>query len=128
MAQTQRFTVLDHRFAVCRLAPGSPLPSVPAEATLWTLTVTADEISLVCNEASAPRSEAVERSWRAIKIVGPLDFSLQGVLSSLLSPLAEMQMGVFVISTYDTDYILVKEFDLAGAIAALESAGHVREG
>ena len=127
MAQSQRFAVLEGRFAICRLAPGSPLPPTPESATLWALTITSDEISLVCDDMSAPRSEAIERTWRAIKIVGPLDFSLQGVLLSLLGPLSEMQMGVFVLSTFDTDYILVKEFDLTGAIQALEQAGHTLE-
>jgi hypothetical protein len=127
MAQPQRFRVLDGRFAVCRLAPGSPLPAAPERAAFWCLAITPEEISLVCEESLAPRSESVERTWRAIKIAGPLDFALQGVLSSLLSPLAEMHMGVFAVSTYDTDYILVKEFDLAAATRALEEAGHQRE-
>jgi hypothetical protein len=127
MAQMQRFRVLDGRFAVCRLTPGSPLPATPESATFWNLSVTPHEISLVCDEALAPRGDVVERGWSAIMIVGPLNFGLQGVLLSLLSPLADMMMGVFVISTYDTDYILVKEFDLAGAVEALSAAGHIQE-
>lgn len=127
MAQYQRFRVLDGRFAVCRLQPGSPLPETPAAATFWNLSITPHEISLVCDENLAPRGDVVERGWSAIKIVGTLDFGLQGVLLSLLSPLADMMMGVFVVSTYDTDYILVKEFDLAGAVQALSAAGHILE-
>lgn len=127
MAQSQRFRVLEGRFAVCRLQPGSPLPATPEAAAFWNLSVTPDEISLVCDETSAPRGDVVERGWSAIKIVGPLDFGLQGVLLSLLNPLADMMMGVFVVSTYDTDYILVKEFDLAGAVQALAAAGHIQE-
>jgi uncharacterized protein len=127
MAQSQRFVVMDGRFAVCRLTPGSPIPATPEGVSFWSLSVTPEEISLVCEEAHAPRGDVVERGWSAIKIVGPLDFSLQGVLLSLLSPLADMHLGVFVMSTYDTDYILVKEFDLAGAVQALVSAGHVQE-
>lgn len=127
MAQSQRFRVLDGRFAVCRLAVGSPLPEMPESATFWNLSITPQEISLVCDEMLAPRGDIVERGWSAIKITGPLDFGLQGVLLSLLGPLADMMMGVFVVSTYDTDYILVKEFDLAGAVQALVAAGHIQE-
>lgn len=123
---TQRFTVLEGRIAVCRLDPGQPIPTPPASAIFWSVTMTHVEISVVCEETLAPRSGNIERSWRAIKILGPLDFSLQGVLSRLLGPLAEMKLGVFVMSTYDTDYILVKEFDLPKAIEALISAGHER--
>jgi len=123
-SHSQRFIVLDGRLAVGRLAPGSPVPTPPVSAQFWNLAITPDEISIVCDEASLPRCDESERAWRGIKVLGPLDFSLQGVLASLVNPLAEMALGVFVVSTYDTDYILVKEFDLPAAIRALTSAGH----
>jgi len=66
-----------------------------------------------------------EQGWAAIRIEGPLDFSLSGVLSSLLTPLAESNISVFVISTFDTDYIMVREAVLQKAKEALERRGHV---
>ena len=125
MAPTQRFTVLDPRFAVCRMSPGSTIPGSPAAAEFWSLSITRDEISLVCEESLVPSGcTSIERTWRAIKVLGPLDFSLQGVMASLVGPLAEMHLGVFVVSTYDTDYVLVKEFDLEPAVRTLQAAGH----
>ena len=70
---------------------------------------------------------AVEAGWRCIQVVGPLDLSLVGILASLAAALAEAGVSLFVISTYDTDYVLVKEGDLALARQALEGAGHVFE-
>jgi hypothetical protein len=65
-----------------------------------------------------------EPGWRALQVAGPLDFALTGVLSSLLAPLAAAGVAVFALSTFDTDYVLVKEATLADAVAALERAGH----
>jgi hypothetical protein len=124
MSAPQRFSVLPGRFAICRLAPGSPVPVPPAHAAFWSVSVTPDEISLICDEASSPVCESIERVWRAIKIEGPLDFSLTGILCHLLDPLAKLELGVFAVSTYDTDYLFVKELDLAAAVLALEGAGH----
>ena len=122
---SQTFSVLEGRFAICRLAPGSPLPPVPERANFWSLTKTREEISIVCDEAVAPRCDSIERVWRGIKIQGPIDFDLTGVISSLVSPLAEMELGVFVVSTFDTDYLFVKESDLEEAVRGLTAAGHV---
>lgn len=123
---SQRFTVLEGRFAICRLAPDKPLPEAPPHAVFWSLTRTAEEISIVCDEACAPKCDSVERVWRGIKVEGPIDFDLTGVICSLITPLAALELGVFVVSTYDTDYVFVKELDLAAALSALSAAGHTR--
>ncbi len=85
---------------------------------------TPDELSGVCEEQSVPADVPAERGRRLMRVVGPLDFSLTGVLASLAVPLAEAQVSIFVISTYNTDYLLVSESDTEKAISALEQAGH----
>ena len=123
-----KLSVLPGRFAVCRLAPNAPLPASPADTSFWSLTRTRDELSLVCAEASIPSDcLSVERNWCAFGVAGPLDFALVGILASLTATLAKAQISVFAISTYDTDYLLVKEETRAQAIAALREGGHMIE-
>ncbi|AIE83416.1 ACT domain-containing protein [Fimbriimonas ginsengisoli] len=120
------FRVLEGRFALVKLPSGSEVPPCPPNAEIWSVTVTEDEVSLVCPEGDAPTDpdEYIERSWRCIKVSGPLDFQLKGILVSLLEPLASAGVSVFALSTYFTDYILVKEHALKTAIEALTAAGH----
>ncbi len=88
------------------------------------LTRTDEETSVVCREATVPEGVRAEPGWRAIRVAGPLDFALTGVLLSLVRPLAAAQVAVFVVSTFDTDYVLVKEAALERALAALADVGH----
>ncbi len=88
------------------------------------ITRTARELSVVCPESAAPHGVAVERGWRLLEIHGPLAFGQIGVLAGFLSPLAAAGVSVFVVSTFDTDYVLVKETHVAAACAALTAAGH----
>lgn len=118
-------TILPERFAVCRLQPGADFHEPIARRSLFALTRTSDELSLVCSEADAPREALIEPDWRAFKVTGPLDFSLTGILASLANPLAQSGVGIFAVSTYDTDYVLVKETDLQRAVQALQAAGHL---
>lgn len=111
-------SALKDRMAVCRLAPDAPVPDW-ARGEFVSVTRTADELSVVCAEAGVPRDVTAERGWRGLKVQGPLDFGLVGVLASLLAPLAEADIPVFVVSTYDTDYILVREADLGRAVEVL---------
>jgi len=110
------------QLAVCKFPAEAPLPAwaFHTEAVFWSLTRTPDELSLVCAEDDLPPSvdQYVERGWRAFALVGPVPFTTTGVISGLTVPLADAGIGVFVISTYDTDYLLVKAaaFDRAAAI------------
>jgi hypothetical protein len=117
-------TLAPDRLAVCRLAPDAPIPPLPLGSALVALTLTPDELSLVLPEASAPEGAKIEAGWRALRVAGSLDFSLTGVLASLAEPLARAEVSIFAISTYDTDYLLVRESALATALAALRAAGH----
>jgi hypothetical protein len=92
--------------------------------TLNSVTRSADETSIVCDATVVPPDVTVESNWRAIKVEGPLDFGLAGVLLSVAQPLANAGVSIFALSTYDTDYVLVKEAALPKAIVALSSAGH----
>ena len=86
---------------------------------------TDSELSLVCETDKAPANTiAREEGWRAMCIVGQLDFSLTGILSGIATILADAQVGIFAVSTYDTDYILVKQENLDRAIEALKEAGY----
>ncbi len=116
--------VLPERLAICRLPAGCPLPAWFVGGTLSSVTSSADETSIVCAANIVPPDITVESGWRAIKVVGPLDFGLTGILCSIAQPLAEAEVSIFALSTYDTDYVLVKESALTTAIAALSSFGH----
>jgi hypothetical protein len=85
---------------------------------------TARELSVVCIEERAPQGAKTEGPWTALEIVGPLDLSLVGVLADLTTTLADAGVSIFAISTYDTDYVLVRDADAAPAIAALSASGH----
>lgn len=126
MTDGVEFRVLEGRFALVKLPPGSEVPACPPGAEIWSVTVTEDEVSLVCPEDDAPSNsdKYIERSWRCIKVSGPLDFQLKGILVSLLQPLAAAGVSVFALSTYFTDYILVKDHALKTAVEALTEAGH----
>jgi uncharacterized protein len=119
-------TLLPGRYAVCRLAAGEPLPAwaMATDAPLWSLTRTRDELSVVVEEAGVPPSvEKVEPGWRALALAGPIPFGTVGVIAGLTAPLAAAHVPVFVISTYDTDVLLVKATDLETAVATLRGAG-----
>ena len=88
------------------------------------LTRTADELSVVCPQSAVPAGVQAERDWRCLRVAGALPFSAVGILSSLVTPLAAAGISVFALSTFDTDYLLVKEKDLEKAAAALTQHGH----
>jgi hypothetical protein len=111
------------QLAVCRFPADSALPAwvLHAEAEFFSITRTPAELSVVCAEDDLPpsASEHVERGWRALELVGPIPFSTTGIISGLTAPLAAAGIGVFVISTYDTDYLLVKAANFARACGVL---------
>ncbi len=113
------------RLAVCQLRADAPLPSWVVTATGFiSITRTAEELSIVCVEGLAPNDVKQEVGWRAFKVEGPLDFALTGILASLLDPLAKAGISIFALSTFNTDYILVKADKVEAATQALRTAGH----
>lgn len=119
-----RILLLPERLAICRLAGTEPVPEW-AGGSFCSVTRAADELSVVCAESAVPASVPSEGGWRALQVHGPLDFALTGVLASLAVPLAQAGVSIFAISTFDTDYVLVKEESLDRAVNALQLAGHV---
>lgn len=116
--------LLPGRLAVCRLPPGDAVPAWTLGHTFWSVTRTPAETSVVCPAEAVPDGVRTEPGWRALGVDGPLDFGLTGVLAALAAPLADAGVPIFVVSTYDTDYLLVPEPTLDRALATLETAGH----
>ncbi len=117
------FRRLPATFAVCRLPPDAPIPALPA-SLFTSITRTSDELSIVCRVDQAPQNAKCELSWICFKLEGPFPFSLTGVLASFVDPLAESHIPIVAVSTFDTDYVLVKEEDAAAAVESLQAAGH----
>ena len=116
--------VLDEKLKVLKLDPLDDLPEAVLNGSFYSIAKTDEELSIVIDEAADISSSDVELGWRAIKIVGPLDFSLVGILSKISTALADAGISIFALSTYDTDYVLVKGDRLEGAINALSESGH----
>jgi hypothetical protein len=118
-------TLLAGELAVVRLPPDAAVPEWAWTGSFASVTRTREELSVVCAAgAVAPDAGlSVEGPWRALAVAGPLDFSLTGIAAALTAPLAEAGVSVFVISTYDTDHLLVKASTLEAAAAALQAAG-----
>ena len=111
-------------FAVCKLPHGSAVPTWATAGDVFNVSRTADELSVVCRQEAVPSGTHCEKGWRCVRVAGSMPFTLVGVLASLTSPLARAGVGVFAFSTFDTDYLLVKEADFPQAAAALRAAGH----
>ncbi len=111
-------------YAVCRLDPEAEFPAWAAGGGFVSLTKTPRETSIVCLQERIPADVRSERDFRVLEVRGPLDFSLTGVLASLVGPLADDGISVFAVSTFDTDYLLVREDVLARAVEILVRRGH----
>ena len=111
--------LLKEKYGVCRLDKNELIPKWAQNSDFFSITKTCDELSIVCIQDDIPNNILCEKDWRILKIEGPLDFSLIGILASISTILAQNEISVFAISTYDTDYILVKNKDLSNAIQSL---------
>ena len=111
-------------YSICRLDPQADIPSWVLEGDFLSITRTKNELSLVCSQERVPHVVECDKGWRCIMVRGPLDFSLVGILASLTSSLAEADVSIFAISTYETDYLLVKGENLRRAVLKLKEAGH----
>lgn len=119
-----RLSILPDRLAVCRLAASDAVPAWAASGSFSSVTRTPAELSIVTAEANVPADVRRESGFRAYVVAGPLDFGLTGVIASLTEPLARAGVPVFVVSTFDTDYLLLREERLEEASAVLTGAGH----
>jgi hypothetical protein len=114
-------------YAVCRLDPAAPVPGWAASGRFVSVTRTDAETSIVCPQEAVPAAVHAERDWSCLRVAGTLGFGMTGVLASLARPLASSGVSIFVVSTYDTDYLMVQERDLERALDALARAGHAVE-
>jgi hypothetical protein len=119
----KKLLLLSETFSICRLEKNAPIPEWALTGGFYSITRTAEELSVVCPQNRVPPGIQKQDGWKALRVEGPLDFSLTGVLASLTTPLAREGISVFATSTYDTDYLLVKEKQLEGAIQALRDEG-----
>ena len=112
------------RFSIHRFPPDAALPAAVLASPLFSITRTDEELSIVCAEEISLDSPRCDSGWCGIKVVGPLDFGLTGILADLSGLLAQAGISLFALSTFDTDYILVKSDQLATAVDALTAGGH----
>lgn len=124
MSHQLTIAIYPMKYAICRMEPDAPVPEWAAGVRFLSVTRTANELSIVCEEALVPSDIRGERNRRLMQIEGTLAFTLTGVLASVAAPLATAGISVFAVSTYDTDYLLVSDEDLQQATQVLESAGH----
>lgn len=111
--------LLKEKYGVCRLDKNEAIPEWSQNGEFFSVTRTAEELSIVCAEDSVPNDIKCERDWRILKIEGQLDFSLIGIIASVSNILAQNKVSIFAVSTYNTDYILVKDIDKDKAVKAL---------
>jgi hypothetical protein len=116
--------ILPGSYAICRLAAASPLPPWAAAGEFSSITRTPHELSIVCTSDEVPEDVRAERGYRGLVVRGPLDFGLVGIVAALSAVLASASVSIFVVSTYDTDYLFVRGRDLDRAAAVLRDAGH----
>jgi hypothetical protein len=131
-------TILPGRFVICRLPALAPIPEWATRGQIFSVTRTADELSIICAEAVLPPAALmaslpdlkvspdlkISKDWRTLKFEGPFDFSEVGVLASVIAPLAEAGISISVVSTFDTDYLFVQESAFARAQQILTAHGH----
>lgn len=121
----QRYSLLPGSYAIVRLTADAPVPP-----WAWLLhefiavTRTRDELSIVCPADVAPRDARAETGWSLLKIEGPFPFDAVGILASFTGPLASAGIPLFAISTFDTDYLLIKSDVIDAARDVLGAAGH----
>ena len=115
--------LLPETFAICRLTSGAAIPDW-VQGEFISITRTQEELSIVCRQENVPDGVRAELDWRCLRIVGQLDFSLVGVIAQITGLLAKADISVFVMSTYDTDYFLVRQFDVDQTVESLKQAGH----
>lgn len=128
MAQALTLRLLPEVLAVCRLPADAEVPAWFAGGGFHSLTRTDEELSVIAPEQRVPEGVKSERGFRLFRVEGQLDFSAVGILASLTHPLAEAGIPILSVSTFDTDYLLVRESHLKKALAVLRANGHTIAG
>ena len=117
--------LLPDTLAICRLEAGAALPPWAARPSpVLTVSRTAPDLTITTLQSAVPAEVVCERDYRAVRVRGPLPLNLVGILAAIADPLAAAGLSIFAISTYETDYVLLKARDLEVALRVLEQAGH----
>ena len=119
-----KLSVLDGLFTIHRFAADFDIPEQIYESGFYSISKTEDELSIVCNASILLNSEETETGWSCIKVVGPLDFSLTGIIADISAVLAKTDISIFAVSTFDTDYILIKSEQVSLAKNELLASGY----
>jgi hypothetical protein len=123
--QQVTLNVVPGDYAVCRLEADSPIPPWATKCEFFSITRTGEELSIVVRDDAVPDGVVAERDWGCLRVAGTVPFSTIGLLASLTATLAASGIRVFALSTFDTDYLLVKQDEMPAAVAALGEGGHV---
>lgn len=118
-----KLQILEKNYAICRLDPKSEVPEWALRGHFFSISRSDTELSIVCEEGLAPQEITSVMGWKILKVEGTLDFNLTGILASIANPLAEAKISIFAISTFDTDYVLVKNESLNLACEVLSLKG-----
>jgi hypothetical protein len=119
-----KLSLLNETYGICAFESDAPIPDWAVAASLCSITRTEKELTVVCSQKIIPAGVKHESGWRCFRVDGSFDLNQMGVISSLASPLAKAGVSIFVVSSYDTDYILVKEQNVEQAVAVLSGDGH----
>jgi uncharacterized protein len=119
LIQPIRLIALDGLYGVCRLNPAAEIPAWAGKGEFQVITRSSDELSIICLEAQIPTDVKWEGGWRVLKMAGPFEFSEIGILSGILAPFAKAGISILAVSTFDTDYVLIKADKLQAAGRAL---------
>ncbi len=117
-------SLMESSFAICRLDKNAAVPTWAYNGEFFSITRTPDELSIVCPQSCVPEGTDCETGWRCLKVESPFEFDLTGAISSIAAPLAEADIGLSVVATQDSDYLMVKETDLERTVLVLSRAGH----
>lgn len=119
-----KLTLLDGTFAIYKLPPNTPIPKDVLRGAFYSISRTNEELSIVAAQGIEIPQAVVDSDWACVKVAGPLDLAEVGILAGLSNALAKAKISLFAVSTFDTDYILIKSKNLKAAKAALIKAGH----
>jgi uncharacterized protein len=122
--RTLTLSLMEGRYAITKFPRDAQIPAWANGSGFSSVTRTPDELSVVTTEAGVPAEFDASRGWRMFKVHGPFAFDEIGVVAALANPLARVGVGIFVISTFDTDYLLAQEEEIPVVVETLEHAGH----
>jgi hypothetical protein len=119
-----KLSLLPQTYAICSFPPDFTFPAIDAVSSILSITKTSKETTIVCDENRIPGDCRKSENWKCIKIEGSFDLDAIGVVAGISKPLAESRISIYVVSTYDTDYVLIKAKDIDRAVSCLSKCGH----